>query len=50
MTESIVEEQLELTTIVEVVQTNLAKNFTIILKKINKNGELILEQAQHNAS
>ena len=41
MTESIVEEELELTSIVEVVQTKLTKNFTIILNKINKNGGLI---------
>ena len=39
MSDVIVEEELEMTSIVEVVQTRLAKNFTIILKKINKGGQ-----------
>ena len=39
MSDVIVEEELEMTSIVEVVQTKLTKNFTIILKKINKGGQ-----------
>lgn len=45
MTEVIVEEELELNSIVEVVQTKLIKNFTLLLKRLNKADQAILEQA-----
>jgi len=37
MTEVLVEEELELTNVVEIVQTKLTNNFTIVLKKISRN-------------
>ena len=38
MSEVMLEEELELTSIVQVVQTSLSKNFTVVLRKINKGG------------
>lgn len=41
-------EELELFDIVEVVQTRLAKNFTLLLKRINKHEQSIQEQQNSN--
>lgn len=48
MTEVIVEEELELTSIVEVVQTKLVNNFTLLSKRLNKADQALLQQAQNN--
>ncbi len=45
MTEVVVEEQLELNGVVELVQTKLVHNFTLLLKRINKTDAQMQQQA-----
>lgn len=46
---AVTEDQFELVSIVEIVQTKLAKNFTLLLKRINNNESLLNQHEQRLA-